>query len=153
MKKLLIFSQIVVLAILLTSDLIPLGNLNDMDALREELSLGTRLLGTGMNGGFVLLALFLTIKKMRTGELGKLGNFYFYAFWPLFFLGQMINWWFPYLLGTPAALVEQIRVLTADTLIIFPEYQGRLAPNFLHCVLHLFTLIVNVIVLRLGLNR
>lgn len=143
MNNIFLALQIVIFVTLLISDLLPLGRLNDFETMSRELSLPERLMGTLINCVFVVVSIFLTAKLFMGLELNRFEGFYLYAFWPLFFLGMLINWWFPYLFGKPESSVKQMERLASNTIMLFPKFKGRLAPNLLHTLVHSLTLAVN----------
>ncbi|HEX4155250.1 MAG TPA: hypothetical protein VHY48_06520 [Acidobacteriaceae bacterium] len=125
-------------AFLLLHDWVPLGGLNDVQAVRAE-NPGSRLLRT-------------TLISAAPFVVGLVGSFWFlhrgYPMWlwywlwasyALLFAGELNAWWIPYVKGTTEERVKRYRAMFGRTWAFLPERNG-IVPNALHVVLHAATL-------------
>ncbi|KAB8135701.1 hypothetical protein F9U64_10505 [Gracilibacillus oryzae] len=135
-EKLLLSGLILILLFMIVQDWLPLGTLNDVQAIREEHSLNRLLTVTAINAGQILLLIVLILPF-----LGKKYPVWI-KLWLLIhqvciFAGVLISWWIPYFFGYGAEqMAESYQQMFGDTHTFLPVMNG-FAPNTLHILFHL----------------
>ncbi|MFC4403850.1 hypothetical protein [Gracilibacillus xinjiangensis] len=143
-EKLLIAGLGFIFLFMIVQDWVPLGTLNDIQAIREEHSFNRLLLVTMINVGQILLLIGLIILF-----IGKR-----YPIWVrlwliihqiCIFAGVLLSWWIPYFFGYGSEqIAESYHEMFGDTHTFLPLMNG-IAPNTLHVLFHL-TLLFCIIV-------
>lgn len=129
-------------AFLWLHDLVPLGRLNDVAAVRRH------------NPGRSLLV--TTLVQSVPWSIGLLGTLlclggpmpvwlrtWLWISYGLLFLGELQAWWIPYLLVPDPVRAERYRAMFGATHALLPERHG-IRPNTLHAILHAATLLTLV---------
>ena len=125
-----------ILLFMIVQDWVPLGALNDVQAIREEQSFSELLTVTLINVAQILVLMGLVIAFM--------GKRYpiFIRLWLIIhqssiFAGVLIAWWIPYFFGYGAeSRVERYDQMFGDTHAFLPVMNG-IVPNTLHTIFHI----------------
>lgn len=124
-------------AILWSHDLVPLGPLNDTQAVRQEDSAGRLLITTIVQSAPFTFGLAWSVVQLRSGFAGWLWTWLWVSYGVLF-LGELRAWWWPYLVRAEPARAARYHRLFGRTHAFLPERNG-VVPNTLHCGLHAAT--------------
>lgn len=153
-EKLLLIGYGIILLFMFVQDWIPIGSLNDVEAILEINSFDYVLTTTIINAGQILF--------IMGGILIFLGKKYpiWIKLWlithPLcIFVGVLLSWWIPYFTGIGAAQkVERYQQMFGDTHSFLPVMNG-IVPNTFHTIFHatLFICIVLTFYITLTDNK
>lgn len=137
---------------MLIHDWVPLGRLNDVDAVLELQSVG-ELIGVTLIGTVQILFLM----GMLLFFIGRT-----YPLWVKLWLiihqgcilaGAMLSWWVPYLFGIGAEdKVERYRVMFGNTHSFLPIKNG-IVPNTIHVMFHFILLMCVLITIYISFTR
>ncbi len=130
--------QTFVVAFLLLHDWIPLGRLNNLSAIHHEDSLGRRVFVTllpGIPAGLGLYWSALNLGRRFPEDV----SIFLWITYGILLLGMLRAWWVPYLLVPDPKRAERYKTLFRHTHRFLPERNG-IAPDTLHCSLHIVTL-------------
>ncbi|SET52833.1 hypothetical protein SAMN05421676_105195 [Salinibacillus kushneri] len=144
-EKLLMAGLSFILLFMIVQDWVPLGSLNDVQAIREEHSFNELITVTLINVTQILLLMGLVIIFM--GKRYPIWTKLWLIIHPLcIFVGVLTSWWIPYFFGYGAEQkVERYNQMFGDTHSFLPIMNG-IVPNTLHILYH-FTLLFCIIVL------
>lgn len=135
-----LFLQAEILLFLLFHDWIPLGSLNDVQAVHSYYSRDELIKTTLINS--VPFAIAFLLCCIRVGKAYPLWmRLFLIIYFPSLFSGALLAWWIPYFFGATAERVERYRVLFGQTHAFLPEMNG-IVPNTIHTVFHASLLIV-----------
>ena len=139
-EKFLVLGYIFILLFMIVQDLVPLGALNDIEAIASVESFNE----------IIVTMLIGAVKKLRIlcGVVLFICKIYtlFVIIWLLvhptcILLGAIMSWWIPYLLGTGTEeKVERFNIMFGNTHSFLPIMNG-IVPNTLHTMFHLVLLI------------
>ena len=132
--------QAFVVLFLLLHDWVPLGRLNNLGAIQYEDSLGRRVFVTLLPGIPAGLGLYWSALNFGHRYPEDVSIFLSITY-GLFLAGMLRAWWVPYLLVPDRLRAERYRVLFRHTHRFLPERNG-IAPDTLHCSLHLVTVVL-----------
>ncbi len=140
MTALLFMLQAVHVAFLWAHDWIPLGRLNDVAAIRRQDSAArlvrvTLIQSVPFTIGFGYSVAYWLRAQPTPGWLWS----WLWISYGLLFAGELAAWWIPYLVRPQPARAARYKVMFGDTRAFLPERNG-IIPNTLHCLLHLATL-------------
>lgn len=153
-EKLLLTGFIFILLFMIGHDWIPLGSLNDVQALSEDRSFNERFMVTlfGTVQFLLLTGLLLTFIGKRYPLWVKL----WLIIHPLcIFIGALFSWWIPYLFGYGAEeRADRYQYMFGNTHSFLPEING-IVPNTLHILFHttLFICIILAIYISLANSK
>jgi len=140
--------QALVVLFLLLHDWVPLGRLNNLDAMRGEDSLTKR--------AFVTLLPLLPAAVCLYFCTIHFGRPYpdwlqmtLWITYGIFLLGLLRAWWVPYLVGTDPQRAARYRIIFAGTHSFLPRRNG-MAPDTLHTAFHLCVLATVVLLVVRG---
>lgn len=139
-EKFLVIGYIIILLFMIVQDLVPLGALNDIEAISSAESFNeiivTTLIGT-VQIILILGGVLLFIGK-RYPILVKI---WLLAHPSFILLGAIMSWWIPYLFGTGTEeKIERFNNMFGNTHSFLPVMNG-MVPNTLHTIFHLVLLI------------
>ena len=143
-EKLLLAGLSFILLFMIVQDWVPLGSLNDVQAIREEQSFNELITVTLINVTQILILMGLVVIFM-----GKRYPIWI-KFWLIIhqvciFVGALISWWLPYFFGYGAERkVEKYDQMFGETHSFLPVMNG-IVPNTLHFLFHI-TLLFCIIV-------
>lgn len=150
-EKLLLAGFSFILLFMIVQDLIPLGPLNDVQAIAKNRSFSELLMVT-----MIGTVQFLLLTGGLIYFMGKR-----YALWVklwLFihqvciFAGALIAWWIPYLFGIGAEQrVEKYNQMFGDTHTFLPVMNG-IVPNTLHTIFHIVLLTCIILTTYISLS-
>ncbi|MEN1968379.1 hypothetical protein WMZ97_09930 [Lentibacillus sp. N15] len=151
-EKMLVLGYSVILLFMIVQDLVPLGTLNDIEAIASVESfheiIVTTLIGT-VQIILILGGVLLFIGK-RYPLLVKIWLLVHPSF---ILLGAIMSWWIPYLFGTGTEeKIERFHNMFGDTHSFLPVMNG-IVPNTLHTMFHLTLLICIILSSYIFLNR
>jgi hypothetical protein len=144
-QMLLFALQLFQLSFLLVHDWMPLGQLNDVAAIRRNTTPKQKLAGLLVPGIPVLIALILSLKYYGSAYPIWL-MWWLRATYGFLFVGELEAWWIPYFFGATAQRVELYQALFGRTRAFLPPRHG-IVINTLHVALHASTLLTLVILL------
>ncbi len=150
-EKLLVLGYIIILLFMIVQDLVPLGVLNDVEAIASVESFNETIITTII--GVIQILLLLG------GVLFFIGKRYpiWVKVWLIIhpsciLLGAIISWWIPYLFGTGTEeKIERFNHMFGDTHAFLPIMNG-IVPNTLHTIFHLVLLICIILTGYIFLN-
>lgn len=130
--------QIFHVLFLLLHDWVPLGSLNDVQAIRNVDSFRKRLAVTLVSAAAFIFCLYASVV-----HLGRVYPewllWWLWCSYGLLFLGELRAWWIPYLLVPDEDRAARYQALFGNTQSFLPARNG-IRPNTLHIILHLTTL-------------
>jgi len=127
--------QALVVAFLLLHDWIPLGQLNNLRAIRSEDSLGRRVFVTLLPAVPAALGLYFSVLRFGQPYPDGLATLLWITY-GLLVAGLIRAWWIPYLVLPDPERAARYRILFAGTHSFLPKRNG-MAPDTLHTVFHL----------------
>lgn len=150
-EKLLVLGYIIILLFMIVQDLVPLGVLNDVEAIASVESFNETIITTII--GVIQILLLLG------GVLFFIGKRYpiWVKVWLIIhpsciLLGAIISWWIPYLFGTGTEeKIERFNHMFGNTHAFLPIMNG-IVPNTLHTIFHLVLLICIILTSYIFLN-
>lgn len=128
------FFQVLFLAV---HDWIPLGRLNDVQAVRRADSTPRLAMVTAIQTVPFLVALIASLQHLGRPYPVWLFKLLWISY-GILLLGQLRAWWIPYLLHPEPARAARYQVLFGNTHTFLPSRNG-LVPNTAHLLLHLAT--------------
>ncbi len=137
MTAVLIALQFVQVAILWLHDLVPLGPLNDVKAVRAQDTTIRLIRVTLIQSAPYTIGLIYSIRAMG-GRCPEWLIWWLSISYGLLFLGEIRAWWIPYLIRAEPERALRYRAMFGGTHAFLPERNG-ITPNSLHCVLHAAT--------------
>jgi hypothetical protein len=133
--------------LLLIHDWVPLGQFNDVAAVRKDKTTANLFVETFVTCMPVALSLGASL-----WQFGKpyptWVRAWLWVTYGLLFLGELRAWWIPYFFGTDARRVARYRTMFGRTHAFLPPRNG-IVPNTLHIVLHLSTLATLLVLIEL----
>ena len=150
-EKCLVLGYIFILLFMTVQDLVPLGVLNDLEAIASVESFNETIVTTLIGVVQVLLIL--------VGVLLFIGKRYplWIKIWLIvhpscILLGAIISWWVPYLFGTGTEeKIEKFNHMFGNTHSFLPIMNG-IVPNTLHTIFHLVLLACIILTSYIFLN-
>lgn len=150
-EKLLLAGLSFILLFMILHDWVPLGSLNDVQAISEDRSFKELLVVTLVGVFQIILLMGLVIIFM-----GKR-----YPIWiklwlvihqTCIFAGALWAWWIPYFFGIGAEeRVERYELMFGNTHTFLPEMHG-IAPNTIHTIFHLTLLTCIILSIYIGVT-
>ncbi|QUW23564.1 hypothetical protein JSQ81_08700 [Sporosarcina sp. Marseille-Q4063] len=145
-EKALLFGFSLLFLFMMLHDWVPLGSLNDIQAVSAESSKKELVIVTSI--GAMQILLVMTILLFFIGK-----NYPIWAKLWLFihpsciFVGAMMSWWIPYLFGFGAEeRAERYQVIFGNTHSLLPVKNG-IVPNTLHSLFHMTLLLCIILVI------
>ena len=136
--RILLWLQAFQVAFLLLHDWIPLGPLNDVQAVRRQNTLIAMVLGTFIGALFPTIGLVLTLKYLESSRPAWL-YIYLLASYGFLFVGELEAWWVPYLVWPQPKRAARYEAMFGNTNAFLPPRNG-MRINTLHFALHAATL-------------
>ncbi|WP_017187343.1 hypothetical protein [Alkalibacillus haloalkaliphilus] len=148
-EKLLLAGLCLILVFMIVQDWVPLGSLNDIQAIREEHSFNELITVTLINITQILILMGLVVTFM--GKRYPIWVKIWLIIHPIcIFAGVLLDWWIPYLFGYGAEQrVERYNQMFGDTHSFLPVMNG-IVPNTLHYLFHVTLLICIIIVIYIS---
>lgn len=139
-EKFLVAGYMLILFFMAVQDLVPLGALNDLEALASVESFDEIIVTTLI--GVVQILLILGGVLLFIGKrYPVLIKIWLIVHPSCILLGAMISWWIPYLFGTGTEeKIERFNLMFGHTHSFLPVING-MVPNTLHTMFHLMLLI------------
>ncbi len=140
MTALLLSLQAVHVVFLWAHDWIPLGRMNDVAATRRQddvvrLVRVTLVQSVPFTIGFGFSVAYQVLDQPIPGWLWS----WLWVSYGVLFTGELAAWWIPNLVRPQPARAARYKVMVGNTHGFLPERNG-IVPNALHCLLHLATL-------------
>lgn len=137
---------------MLVHDWVPLGKLNDVQAVSEARDLGELIIVTLI--GTVQILLLITIVLFYLGRKYPLWiKLWLVIHQGFIFAGALLDWWLPYLFGLGAeGRVERYSVMFGDTHAFLPVNNG-IVPNTIHVMFHFTLLLCILVTIYISLTR
>ncbi|MGN7942523.1 hypothetical protein [Metabacillus sp. 22489] len=150
-EKLLLIGLSFILVFMIVQDWVPIGSLNDVQAIANERSFNELLIITV--SGIVQILVLMTFVIIYMGKLYPIWvKLWLFIHQICIFVGVLIDWWIPYLFGYGAEKrVESYNQMFGDTHFFLPVMNG-IVPNTLHTIFHLTLLICIFLTINVILN-
>lgn len=151
-EKFLVLGYVFILLFMIAQDLVPLGALNDVEAIASVESLNEIIVTTliGVVQILLLLGGVLLFMGKRYPLLVKIWLIIHPA---CILLGAIMSWWIPYFFGTGTEeKIERFNTMFGDTHSFLPLMNG-IVPNTLHTLFHLVLLICIILTSYIFLTR
>lgn len=142
-EKFLVLGYVFILLFMIVQDLVPLGALNDVEAIASVESLNEIIVTTLIGVVQILLILggVLLFMGKRYPLLVKIWLIVHPA---CILLGAIMSWWIPYFFGTGTLeKIERFNIMFGNTHSFLPVMNG-IVPNTLHTLFH-FVLLIGII--------
>src|SRR5699024_8706362 len=142
-EKFLVLGYVFILFFMIVQDLVPLGPLNDIEAIATIESLNETIVTTLIGVVQILLILggILLFMGKRYPHLVKIWLIIHPA---CILLGAIMSWWIPYFFGTGTEeKIERFNIMFRNTHSFLPVMNG-IVPNTLHSLFH-FVLLICII--------
>ena len=137
LEGILIGLQAVQLLFLAIHDWMPLGQLNDTDAVRKEISTRGLIITTIIQTAFFAVGLFFSVRYFHHKYPGWLIRWLWISY-VILFVGEIQAWWIPYLVKADPTRAARYQRMFGNTHTFLPIRNG-IAPNTAHVLLHLAT--------------
>lgn len=139
-EKFLIACYGFILLFMLVQDWVPLGSLNDIDAIAQENTASQLLFITLI--GVVQIVILLVLIFIFIGKRYPIWAKLWLIIHPsCIFTGVLFSWWIPYFFGIGAEeKVERYQIMFGDTHSFLPVMHG-IVPNTLHFIFHVTLLL------------
>ncbi len=135
-EKFLVLGYTLILLFMIVQDLIPLGSLNDIEAIASVESLN-EIIVTMLIGAVQILLILGGVLIFAGKRYPLLIKIWLLVHPTFIFLGAIISWWIPYLFGTGTEeKIETFNIMFGDTHSFLPVMNG-MVPNTLHTMFHL----------------
>jgi hypothetical protein len=118
-------------------DWIPLGRLNDVDAVRREISRRNLFIATLIQTSFFAVGLFFSISYFGRTYPTWL-NYWLWISYTMLFVGEIEAWWIPYLVRPYPKRAARYQKMFGNTHSFLPRHND-IVPNTAHVLLHLAT--------------
>lgn len=128
--------QSILLLFMLFHDWLPIPPLNDLETLKSQDSFFYRILGSVVNGLFVLIPLLLTLIFFHQASIPFFAALLVALFYFVLSLGTIISWWIPYFFGSSENHRKHFNKFK-NTHHLLPKRGDNVIPNTLHIILHL----------------
>lgn len=134
-EKLLLIGLSLIFVYMVIQDWVPLGSLNDVEAIADERPFNELLIVTSIGAGQILLLLFFVI--IFLGKQTPIWIQLWLIIHQVFiFAGALIDWWIPYFFGYGAEeRTEKYNKMFGETHHFLPLMNG-IVPNTLHIIFH-----------------
>jgi|SRR5690625_4629135 len=151
-EKFLVLGYVFILLFMIVQDLVPLGSLNDIEAIASVQSLNETIVTTLI--GVVQIILILGGVLLFIGKRYPfLVKIWLIVHPSCILLGAIISWWVPYFFGTGTEeKIERFNMMFGNTHSFLPVMNG-IVPNTLHTVFHLTLLICIILTCYIFLIR
>lgn len=140
-----------ILLFMLLHDWVPLGTLNNVQAVKMEHSISELMKITAIQtlSILVVIAIALTYVGKKYPLWAKL--------WLVIHLGSILTgailaWWIPYFFGTSPERVDSYSLMFGDTHSFLPIMNG-IVPNTIHVFFHLTLLITWILAIYISLKK
>lgn len=151
-EKFLVFGYVFILLFMIVQDLVPLGALNDIEAIASVEAFNETIVTTLI--GVVQIILILGGVLIFIGKrYPLLVKIWLIVHPSCILLGAIMSWWIPYLFGTGTGeKIERFNILFGNTHSFLPVING-IVPNTLHTIFHLTLLICMILTGYIFLTR
>ncbi|WP_163580963.1 hypothetical protein [Gracilibacillus saliphilus] len=148
-EKLLVLGLSLILIFMIVQDLVPLGPLNDVDAISADRSFNEILTVTLI--GAVQILILLSIVLIFIGKRYPIWiRLWLIIHQSFIFVGALLDWWIPYFFGYGAEeRVDRYQQMLGDTHSFLPEING-IVPNTLHVIFHSLLLLCIIITIYIS---
>lgn len=135
-EKVLLVGYSFILLFMIVQDFVPLGSLNDIEAIKQEKTTNELILVTLI--GVIQIVLFIVLILLYIGKTYPLLIKIWLVIHPLcIFAGALMSWWIPYFTGIGAQeKVEGYTTMFGNTHAFLPIMNG-IVPNTLHTIFHI----------------
>ncbi|SET21969.1 hypothetical protein SAMN05216389_10729 [Oceanobacillus limi] len=151
-EKFLLIGYSIVLLFMLLHDWVPLGPLNDVEAIKAAKSSGELVTTTLI--GVIQIVLLMTIILIYIGRKYPLWIKLWLMIHPsCIFIGAILSWWVPYLFGIGAEVkVADYTLMFSNTHSFLPVMNG-IVPNTIHLIFHLSLFLCICITIYLNMTQ
>lgn len=131
-------------AFLLLHDWIPLGPFNNLKAQSQHLKLWQRVVGPIFSAFLPSIGLYFSILHSNSLPYPSWLSFYLIGAYAFLFIGEIEAWWATYFWGYKRERGATYQAILSGTVTFLPLRNG-VAPNAIHVLLHLGTLVTLVL--------
>lgn len=151
-EKFLVLGYIFILLFMIVQDLVPLGALNDIEAIASVESFN-EIIVTMLIGAVQILLILVGVLLFIGKRYPLLVKIWLIVHPLSILVGAIMSWWIPYLFGTGTEeKIESFNNMFGDTHSFLPIMNG-MTPNTLHTMFHLVLLICIILTSYIFLNR
>ncbi|WP_010098693.1 hypothetical protein [Ornithinibacillus scapharcae] len=142
-EKILLLGYGLILIFMIVQDWVPLGILNDVEAIQQDRKTSELMVVTLI--GVLQVCLFIFLIMLFMGKNYPFLIKMWLVIHPAFILGgALMSWWLPYLFGIGAEeKIERYTLMFGNTHAFLPVMNG-IVPNTLHTIFH-FTLLICIL--------
>lgn len=134
-EKLLLGGLCFIIVFMVVQDWVPLGSLNDVDAIAKSRSTSELIIVT-MTGTLQFLLIFAGVLFFMGKRYPTIVKIWLIIHQSSIFVGALIAWWIPYLFGIGAEKrAEDYQIMFGGTHSFLPVMNG-IVPNTLHTMFH-----------------
>lgn len=139
-EKFLVLGYVFIFLFMIMQDLVPLGALNDVEAIASVESLN-EIIVTTLIGVIQILLILGGILLFMGKRYPLLVKIWLIIHPACILLGAIMSWWIPYFFGTSTEeKIERFNIMFGNTHSFLPVMNG-IVPNTLHTLFHLMLLI------------
>lgn len=120
---------------MLFHDWIPIPPFNDVSTLKTVDTSSSRLFGSIINGGTVLVPLLITLVYYHKSSFPLFAAIVVFMFYLILTIGTILSWWVPYFFGSSDQHKQEFTKFK-NTHHFLPARGDNVIPNTLHIVLH-----------------
>lgn len=151
-EKFLVLGYIFILLFMIVQDLVPLGALNDIEAIASVESFN-EIIVTMLIGAVQILLILVGVLLFIGKKYPLLVKIWLIVHPLSILVGAIMSWWIPYLFGTGTEeKIESFNNMFGDTHSFLPIMNG-MTPNTLHTMFHLVLLICIILTSYIFLTR
>lgn len=150
-EKAFMIGLILILLFMLIHDWVPLGALNDVEAIKSQQTTSELLQITALNTLSILIVMVLAM-----AFIGKR-----YPIWAKLWLvihlgfiaaGVIIAWWIPYFFGADQETIDRYDAMFGNTHAFLPE-MNHITPNTIHVFFHLVLLVTWILAIYISIKK
>lgn len=150
-EKLLLAGLGFIIVFMVVQDTVPLGRLNNVDAIAESRSTSELIIVT-ITGTLQFLLIFAGVVFFIGKRYPTLVKIWLIIHQSSIFIGALIAWWIPYLFGIGAAeRAESYHIMFGETHSFLPVMNG-IVPNTLHTMFHGVLLMCIILTIYISLS-
>lgn len=140
-----------ILVFMLIHDWVPLGSLNDIEAVKVENTADELIKKTVINAGSILIVIIITLLFVGK-RYPRWARAWLIIHLLAIMIGAAMAWWVPYFYGASDELITQYQVMFGNTHMFLPERNG-ITPNTIHVVFHSILLLTWLLAIYISLTK
>ena len=140
-----------ILVFMLVHDWVPLGSLNDIEAVKAVNTEDELIRTTVINAGSILIVIIITLLFVGK-RYPKWARAWLIIHLLSILVMAMMAWWIPYFYGASDVLITRYGVLFGNTHVFLPERNG-ITPNTIHVIFHSILLMTLLLAIYISLTK